>query len=30
MLRKLERANLVNHVGKRGLEILWDIKELSH
>jgi hypothetical protein len=30
MLRKLEKANLVNQVGKRGLEILWGIKELSH
>lgn len=30
MLRKLEKVNLVNQVGKRGLEILWDIKELSH
>lgn len=30
LLRKLESANLVNQIGRKGLEILWDIKELSH
>lgn len=30
MLRKLEKVNLVNQIGKRGLEILWGIKESSH